>query len=62
MGSERRSEHVQQRLARLHECLEARSPPPWAMLRALVGKTSSCGSHGYGLNGIDMSKGAQYKV
>ena len=26
------------------------------VLRALVGKTSSCGSHGYGLNGIGMRK------
>jgi hypothetical protein len=31
-------------------------------VRALVGRMSSCGSHGYGLNGIDMCKGAQYKV
>ena len=27
-----------------------------------VGRTSSCGSHSYGLNGIGMRKGAQYKV
>ena len=31
-------------------------------IRGMVGKTSSCGSHGYGLNGIGMCKGAQYKV
>ena len=31
-------------------------------VEAPVGKTSSCGSHGYGLNGIGMCKGAQYKV
>ena len=27
-----------------------------------VGKTSSCGSHSYGLNGIGMRRGAQHKV
>ena len=34
------------------------------VIEALVEKTSSCGcgSHGYGLNGIGMRKGAQYKV
>ena len=34
------------------------------VIEALVEKTSSCGcgSHGYGLNGIGMRKGAQHKV
>ena len=34
--------------------------PP--LLRAPVGKTSSCTGHSYGLNGIGMRRGAQYKV
>ena len=31
-------------------------------VRALVGKMSSCTGHSYGLNGIGMRRGAQYKV
>ena len=41
----------------------ARAPGgPQSSIRGLVGKMSSCTGHSYGLNGIGMRRGAQYKV